>query len=221
MAFYGADLPANWEESSGIDKQDSTWRRVVSETITEVLFVQLVARGEPDQPAKTRFFTLLPRDSKQLPLVRKLRSRLGDSALADISTASLLAVADTGFQHYLIGILAAVRSEYETALDLFRRTVEVEPDRFLARYYLAMCGERTGRDDLAIRGYRACLDSRPRFAPAYLSLAGVYLRQGKLGLAEEQYRAAAKVTPVARRADVHIGLAHVLMRDNKPEQAVR
>jgi len=221
MALRGVGLEDDWERKYGrYLGEDEFKRHVVNEAVTEVLLVQLVVhRGENEAELKKRFFARLPKLHKSLPLVRTLRDRLQDSSISEVSTSSLLAVAETEFERYLLAIVAAIRKEHETALTLFRRSKADNPDRHTTGYYYGLCAERADRPEEAIRAYRRCQEERPKFVPAYLSLGALYVRQKDLTLAAEQFRTAIEVAP--RNPEVPMTLANVLLRLKMPQEAVK
>ncbi len=220
LTLHGVDVPDNWQRMYRRAWQDNDEvRDVVFDVITEVVLVQLVVHGDEDLDQEDRFFRRVPREYGSLPLVRTLEQRLATASISEVSTSSLLATAENEFEHYLLGVVAAVRDEHETALALFRRAGRENPGRHTTDYYRGLCAERIDRMEEAIEAYRRCQQNQTHFVPAYVSLGGIYIRQKKIGRAIEQFRKAVNVAP--DNMEVKMSMANLLTKHGHPEAAVR
>lgn len=220
LALHGVDIPDNWERRYARQlRQSESKYQVVSDVVMEVLLVQLVVHGEKNENLEDRFFSRIPRKHLRLPLVRTLRSELEDKSISDVTTSSLLVNIGSEFERYLLGIVAALRDDYDAAMSLLRRARRENADRHTASYYYGLCAERVGKTEEAKRAYLRCQQDQPHFVPAYRSLGELYARQGKTGLAIEQFRLGVQQAP--NSTELPMALAQILLRGRHPEQAVK
>lgn len=219
LALYGVDLEDDWEQKYFILRRLSDAKRqVVDDAVTEVLLVQLVAHGrEQDEKLERRFFRRLPQRHQALDLIRYLERQLATRSIDDVSTSSMIAAAETEFEWYLMAVVAAVRHEYDAALTLFQKSMRENSRRHTTAYYYGLCAERANRTQDAFRAYRRCIEERPHFVPAYLSLASLHARQHETEEAIQQLEAAREVS---QSPDSIMRIASLLQRLEQPQKAL-
>ena len=85
--------------------------------------------------------------------------------------------------HESMGFLYFQKEDYDQAGECFQRAVQLDSRSYLAQYYFAMLKEREfqGRDDLGPveASLRRAIELNNQFAPAYATLASLFLRQQK------------------------------------------
>jgi len=85
--------------------------------------------------------------------------------------------------HESMGFLYFQKEDYDQAGEWFQRAVQLDSRSYLAQYYFAMLKEREfrGRDDIGPveASLRRAIELNNQFAPAYATLASLYLRQQK------------------------------------------
>ncbi len=98
----------------------------------------------------------------------------------------------------LVTLAIATRNQvhyWQDSVTLFRHTLSLTKDNYLAQNGLALGYEKQGRLDAAIEHYREALRISPGFATARYNLGNVYLELGKIDGAIEQYRLVLKSNP--------------------------
>jgi tetratricopeptide (TPR) repeat protein len=83
--------------------------------------------------------------------------------------------------HESMGFLYYQKEDYDQAGEWFQKAVQLDSRSYLTQYYFAMLKEREfrGRDDLGPveASLRRAIELNNQFAPAYATLASLYLRQ--------------------------------------------
>ena len=79
----------------------------------------------------------------------------------------------------LFGLALAQQREYENAADAFRKVFALDPEDVWGRQNLAICLQKMGQRDEAIREFQHALKIKPRFGLAWLGLGQVYEEMGQ------------------------------------------
>ena len=116
-----------------------------------------------------------------------------------------------------------LQREYDEARDLCQRAVKVDPDNFLAHYWLGLASTKAGKLDKAGQAdadenLRAAIRLKPTFAPAYDVLAMSYVARGiRLTEAHELIEKAVQLLPGA--PETHVDEAQILVNLHKNKEA--
>ena len=92
--------------------------------------------------------------------------------------------------HFLAGEQAYRRKDLKLAIDSFRHSLSIQPDRFWAQYFLAVCLLKGHKPAEAQSALIACQGRRPGFVWAYLLKGFAEGEMGEFDLAEEDFRRA-------------------------------
>jgi len=121
----------------------------------------------------------------------ELKQAGGDHAGAASAARQSLELLPTNKECWLLlGLALAKEQKYEEAAAAFGRVFELDPEDVWGRQNLAICWQKLGRRDEAIREFKQALEIKPRFGLAWLGLGQVYEEQGRKTDAEECYRLA-------------------------------
>jgi len=83
--------------------------------------------------------------------------------------------------------------KYNEAITYLKKSVEIKPKRNHVAYYrLAVAYNNIGKYNQSIMAAQACLQQKPRFAPAYLEIGKAKEGQGDLAAAVENFKKAAR-----------------------------
>ena len=129
--------------------------------------------------------------------------------------------------HEAVGFLRFVEGKDEETVREFEAALQLDEQLYLSRYYRAMLLPQAHSVDAADRNAHSAellsvLEMAPKFAPAYVELANVELRQGKLDLALAYALRARTLAP--SRAGYHTFVAqilHALGRDTEAASMVK
>ncbi len=146
-------------------------------------------------------------------LTAALPSRLSDPRARRAARAALtLAVAlCAGLSFRQVPVYADLES-------LWRHTVAVNPEAWMAHYNLGNELRRQGRGDEAAAAYREALRARPGLATAHNNLAGLLAQQGDVEAAVRHYRRALELEP--DHASARSNLGAVLASQGRLEEAL-
>ena len=109
----------------------------------------------------------------------------------------------------------AIYSDEET---LWRATIAVNPDSWMAHNNLGIHLVQTGRIDEALGHYAKALELDPQYAEAHYNLGNAYLRLGRLDDAAESYARALAI--YSRFAAAHANLGDLLVRRGRTEEGI-
>jgi len=90
----------------------------------------------------------------------------------------------------LLGLALAKQSKFEEAAAASRHVFELDSQDVWGRQNLAMCCQKLGRHDEAVREFKRALAIKPRFGLAWLGLGQVYEEMGRKADADECFRLA-------------------------------
>jgi tetratricopeptide (TPR) repeat protein len=95
--------------------------------------------------------------------------------------------------HFLAGEQAYRRKDLKRAIESFRHSLSIQPDRFWAHYFLAVCLLKEHRPAEALSALIACQGRRPGFAWSYLLKGFAEGELHEFDLAEEDFRRAGEL----------------------------
>jgi len=118
--------------------------------------------------------------------------------------------ADVPDWHYVSGLIAEMRGEYESAVDCYETARRLQPAHPEATFRLAYYYDLHGNEEIAVELYRECLsgaegaggrpERRPVYANALLNLAVLYEDAGKYDAAARCLRRVLSANPNHARA---------------------
>jgi Flp pilus assembly protein TadD len=98
--------------------------------------------------------------------------------------------------HFNRGVRAAQKGRYDTAIDLFKKTLEIAPDQAETHRNLAMAYMETGNIRSAKRHLVRVMQLQPGDAGAHVIMGNLYLHhEDDLGSAERYYQSAYDLAP--------------------------
>jgi tetratricopeptide (TPR) repeat protein len=119
----------------------------------------------------------------------EVRQKLGDdSGSAAAATRSLELLPGNPECWLILGMALVHQQKFEEAAMAFRYIFELDPQDVWGRQNLALCWDKLGRRDEAIREFKRAIAIKPRFGLAWLGLGRVYEEMGRKEEAEDCYR---------------------------------
>ncbi len=79
----------------------------------------------------------------------------------------------------LLGLALAQEEKFTEAAGVFRQVFKLDPEAVWGRQNLALCLEKLGRRDQAIREFKRALAIKPQFGTAWLALGELYEEMGR------------------------------------------
>ncbi|MEM7411389.1 MAG: tetratricopeptide repeat protein [Myxococcota bacterium] len=176
---------------------------------------------------------------------------LGELEIAEVHYRESLAIEPQAAVYNDLGFVLERQGILEEAVEMYRKSLALDPDSAAAHYnfaaYLSRVGEyaeaethfraaleqspnsqthsglgfvlgQQGRGEEAVRSLNAAIDADKNNAVAYEHLAALYVEQGKFDEAAGAYRRLTRARP---SASAHAGLADVLDRLGRPQEAAR
>jgi len=113
---------------------------------------------------------------------------------------------------------ATSQGQWDTAVQLFQRGVDLAPDEPSLRHKLGTALAMRGDRDGAFRAFEETARRTPSFAKAHYSLGLMYAERGDLTRATSELTAAIKYQP--NYVEAHLQLAELLRHTGRPEQAL-
>jgi tetratricopeptide (TPR) repeat protein len=118
----------------------------------------------------------------------------------------------------LLGLALAQEEKFTDAAGAFRQVFELDPQAVWGRSNLALCLDKLGYRDQAIRQFKRALAIKPQFGTAWLGLSQLYEDMGRKDEAAECFRSA--LTNRLNTADYLATLARVCLSRQWFEAAV-
>ncbi|UCF80472.1 MAG: tetratricopeptide repeat protein [Acidobacteriota bacterium] len=152
-------------------------------------------------------------------------SKLGDLEKAE--REFLLAVRRGGVSKALakpyneLGIIYAKRKEYESAIEHYTLSAELDPRAIEPHLNLGMLYSQQGQHEKALPYYEKVIALNPHHAIAHAALGNVYGKIGNLQRAEEELRLAARYGDSKTFAESHNGLGIIFATRNEYENAIK
>ncbi len=134
----------------------------------------------------------------------------------------LSSVPDAGRSAKLYSALGAAyeqRKEYKSAIDAYKKAIQLDRDNLDAIRGLAENLLNDGQTDAALDQYKIIADANPEDAQTYLRLAEIYRRQGKYDLALENLKKADGMVPDS--LEVPYNMAAVYQSQGRYDEAAK
>ncbi|MCR4299986.1 MAG: tetratricopeptide repeat protein [Sulfuricaulis sp.] len=109
--------------------------------------------------------------------------------------------------HNILGNILAARGTWSDALEHYRQAIVSDPQRPLFHHNLGHALQRLDSED-AEKSYRKAMALEPRFAPAYVNLGGLLVKQERYMEARDLLRRAIALDPENADAYNNLGLAN-------------
>jgi len=107
---------------------------------------------------------------------------------------------------------------WKDSITLFKHTLDMTTENFLAHNNLGVALDKQGRHDEAIRHYREALDINPGWAKAHYNLGLVKAGQGKFAEAIEAYSESIRLKPNSPKT--HNNMANALLSLDRVDSAI-
>jgi len=123
----------------------------------------------------------------------------------------LSAVPDTGRSAKLYAALGATyeqRKDYKSAIDAYKRAIQLDRDNLDAIRGLAENYLNDGQIDAALDQYKVIADANPEDAQTYLRMSEIHRRQGKYDQALEDLKKAEAMVPDALEVPYNIAVVY-------------
>ncbi|HWD94347.1 MAG TPA: tetratricopeptide repeat protein [Verrucomicrobiae bacterium] len=121
----------------------------------------------------------------------ELKQAAGDQAgVAEEAQRSLDLLPGNPQTGLLLGLALAQQQKYEEAATAFRQVFQLNSEDVWARQNFALCLQKLGRKDEAIREFKRALAIKPRFGLAYIGLGQLYEEVGRTNEAAACYQKA-------------------------------
>ena len=114
---------------------------------------------------------------------------------------------------FRLGMVYSEMKQYEQAIAIWNRYIEVTEDSAIGYSNLAFCQELSGNRKAAEESYEAGIERDPKNQPCRVNFGLMLARQGRIDEAKSQF--AAVLTP----AQVHYNIASVLQQQGKKDEA--
>jgi tetratricopeptide (TPR) repeat protein len=119
--------------------------------------------------------------------------------------------------HYAIGVVYYRENRYSEAEESLKQSLAAQPDQVSATYYLALTYDAIGDDDRAVPMFRRLVKTHPEYAPSYVKLGGILVRQHQYEEAQSDLEHAISLNP--NSAEAHYQLALALRRLGKSTES--
>jgi tetratricopeptide (TPR) repeat protein len=120
--------------------------------------------------------------------------------------------------HYHLGLTFDRKGMSGAAIREYRRSLEIRPQNFEARYALAGALFRAGDFAEATRHYRLALEMAPSHSNLHVDLANMLIAQNRVREAMQHYEAAIRSDPANGNAYFNLGNAFARLR--QPDKAI-
>ena len=160
-----------------------------------------------------------PNSEEAITTLSLLYSDEGDTARA---LQVLSSVPDTGRSAKLYAALGATyeqRKEYKSAINAYKRAIQLDRDNLDAIRGLAENLQNDGQIDAALDQYKVIADANPEDAQTYLRISEIYRRQGKYDEALEGLKKAQAMVPDA--LEVPYNIAVVYQAQGRDDEAAK
>ncbi len=174
------------------------------------------------QKAENELKTAVKLDPNSEEAVTTLAILYTDEGDTSRALQVLSAIPDAGRSAKLYSALGNAyeqRKEYKSAIDSYKKAVQLDRDNLDAIRGLAENLMNDGQTDAALEQYKVIADANPEDAQTYMSMAEIYRRQGKYDEALENLRKADTMVPDS--LEVPYRTAAVYQSQGRYEDAVK
>ncbi len=108
--------------------------------------------------------------------------------------------------------------EYNQAIPVLRRAVELRPDQTMTQYFLGLSLSETGDWEGALPSFKAASERAPKWAALHFSLASAYARLNRPADARKELETTVTLDPDNFRANLVLG--RMLTLQGKPAEGL-
>jgi tetratricopeptide (TPR) repeat protein len=187
-----------------------------------LLLGRLYRLDNDSQKAENELKTAVKLDPGSEEAVTTLALLYSDEGDTSHALQVLSSVPDTGRSAKLYAALGATyeqRKDYKSAIDAYKRAIQLDRDNLDAIRGLAENYLNDGQVDVALEQYKVIADANPEDAQTYLRMSEIYRRQGKYDLALEDLKKAEAMVPDA--LEVPYNVAVVYEAQGRYDEAVK
>jgi tetratricopeptide (TPR) repeat protein len=221
------DMPGNGNGSENVLKLAiEQYEQIVKIEPTNVddhlLLGRLYRLDNDSQKAENELKTAVKLDPGSEEAVTTLALLYSDEGDTSHALQVLSSVPDTGRSAKLYAALGATyeqRKDYKSAIDAYKRAIQLDRDNLDAIRGLAENYLNDGQVDAALEQYKVIADANPEDAQTYLRMSEIYRRQGKYDLALEDLKKAEAMVPDA--LEVPYNVAVVYEAQGRYDEAVK
>lgn len=117
-----------------------------------------------------------------------------------------------------LGKLSYERGNYQEAIQIYWRSLELYPEQLEIYYYLGICYENLNQVEEAIAAYQKTIEFKPDHIDAYNNLGNLLTQYGQFREAETLYRQAIKINP--NHFGSYLNLGNLFLLQNQIEFAL-
>jgi tetratricopeptide (TPR) repeat protein len=210
------DMPGNGNGSENVLKLAiEQYEQIVKIEPTNVddhlLLGRLYRLDNDSQKAENELKTAVKLDPGSEEAVTTLALLYSDEGDTSHALQVLSSVPDTGRSAKLYAALGATyeqRKDYKSAIDAYKRAIQLDRDNLDAIRGLAENYLNDGQVDAALEQYRVIADANPEDAQTYLRMSEIYRRQGKYDLALEDLKKAEAMVPDALEVPYNVAVVY-------------
>jgi tetratricopeptide (TPR) repeat protein len=210
------DMPGNGNGSENVLKLAiEQYEQIVKIEPTNVddhlLLGRLYRLDNDSQKAENELKTAVKLDPGSEEAVTTLALLYSDEGDTSHALQVLSSVPDSGRSAKLYAALGATyeqRKDYKSAIDAYKRAIQLDRDNLDAIRGLAENYLNDGQVDAALEQYRVIADANPEDAQTYLRMSEIYRRQGKYDLALEDLKKAEAMVPDALEVPYNVAVVY-------------
>jgi tetratricopeptide (TPR) repeat protein len=221
------DMPGNGSGSENVLKlaieQYEQIVKIEPNNVDDHLLLGRLYRLDNDsQKAESELKTAVQLDPDSEEAVTTLALLYSDEGDTSRALKVLSAVPDSGRSAKLYAALGATyeqRKDYKSAIDAYKRAIQLDRDNLDAIRGLAENLLNDGQIDAALDQYKVIADANPEDAQTYLRMSEIYRRQGKYDQALDNLKKAEAMVPDA--LEVPYNIAVVYEAQARYDEAIR
>jgi len=210
------DMPGNGSGSENVLKlaieQYEQIVKIEPNNVDDHLLLGRLYRLDNDsQKAESELKTAVQLDPDSEEAVTTLALLYSDEGDTSRALKVLSAVPDSGRSAKLYAALGATyeqRKDYKSAIDAYRRAIQLDRDNLDAIRGLAENLLNDGQIDAALDQYKVIADANPEDAQTYLRMSEIYRRQGKYDQALDNLKKAEAMVPDALEVPYNIAVVY-------------
>src|SRR5271156_2337034 len=210
------DMPGNGNGSENVLKLAiEQYEQIIKIEPTNVddhlLLGRLYRLDNDSQKAENELKTAVKLDPDSEEAVTTLALLYSDEGDTSHALQVLSAVPDTGRSAKLYAALGATyeqRKDYKSAIDAYKRAIQLDRDNLDAIRGLAENLLNDGQVDAALEQYKVIADANPEDAQTYLRISEIYRRQGKYDEALDSLKKAEAMVPDALEVPYNVAVVY-------------
>jgi tetratricopeptide (TPR) repeat protein len=140
--------------------------------------------------------------------IDRLRRTLAERLGRDIPPADDESDPRSAYDHYDLGRSLLRASDFRSAAEQFRLSLDQRPQDFWPNFYLGLCEYRSGRFDAAADAFGICIALEPKRAECYFNRAMAAESLGRPEDARHDYDKALRCNPSLTSARTNRGILH-------------